>query len=111
MACVQVQFAIGDADGADRIVSQLLSERLVACGQRIGPVTSRYWWNGAVESGEEWLVVLKTTDERAALVVEAIVAAHPYEEPEVLVTPITAGSATYLDWVREQVATPTHDPR
>ncbi len=105
MQGVQVQFAIDDADAADRIISELLADRLVACGQRVGPVTSRYRWKGAVESSQEWLVLLKTTDERADLVVDAVIAAHSYEEPEVLVLPISGGSASYLDWIAEQVST------
>lgn len=104
MQAVQVQFAIDDAEAADEIVSELVAERLVACGQRIGPITSRYRWKGGVESAQEWLVLLKTTDERADLVVEAVIAAHSYEEPEVLVTPITGGSASYLEWIAAQVS-------
>ena len=105
MECVQVHFTIGDPDGADRIVSELLADRLIACGQRVGPVMSRYSWHGAVESSEEWIVLLKTTAARADLVVDAIVAAHPYEEPEVLVTPIVGGSHSYLEWIALQVGT------
>ena len=45
---------------ADAIVGSLLARHLVACGQRTGPVTSRYWWNGSLEQAEEWLVLLKT---------------------------------------------------
>lgn len=110
MECVQVQFVIDGSDAADRIVSELLADGLVACGQRLGPLTSRYRWRGTVESAEEWLVLLKTTSERAPLVVDAVVAAHPYEEPEVLVTPIVGGSASYLDWVAAQVTGEARNP-
>ena len=58
--CVQVQFAIDDAEKADEIVAFLLDRHLVACGQRIGPMVSRYWWEGSLEQAEEWLVLLKT---------------------------------------------------
>ena len=60
MGHVQIQFAIDDPERADAIVESLLARHLVACGQRIGPVTSRYWWNGSLEQSEEWLVLLKT---------------------------------------------------
>ncbi|HEV3069074.1 MAG TPA: divalent cation tolerance protein CutA, partial [Streptosporangiaceae bacterium] len=33
--------------------------RLAACAQVSGPVASTYWWEGAVERAEEWLLTLK----------------------------------------------------
>lgn len=102
--CVQVHVAVDDREVADRLVAELLERRLVACGQRHGPVTSRYWWRGGIETAEEWLVVMTTTRASASAVVEAVVAAHPYENPEVLVVPIASGSVAYLEWVRSTVA-------
>lgn len=29
---------------------------------------------------------------------------HPYDVPEIIVLPVIAGAAPYLDWVREQTA-------
>jgi periplasmic divalent cation tolerance protein len=95
---VQVQFAIDDAERALAIVDELLGARLISCGQRLGPVTSRYRWQGRIEEAEEWLVLGKTTDDQIDAVVAAIAAAHPYETPEVIVTPIVGGLAGYLAW-------------
>jgi periplasmic divalent cation tolerance protein len=103
-AAVQVQFAVDDCAVADRITSILLAERLVACAQRLGPVTSRYQWKGSEETAEEWLVLAKTRVDLAERVVERIVAAHPYEVPEVIVVPVAGGAAAYLDWVDEVTA-------
>lgn len=99
MGQVQVQFAIDDPERADAIVESLLARRLVACGQRLGPVTSRYWWNGSLEQAAEWLVLLKTRSELTSRVIESIVADHPYEVPEVVAVDIDQGSAGYLDWI------------
>ncbi len=101
MTFVQVQFALDDPTKADAIVESLLARRLVACGQRVGPVVSRYRWQGSVERAEEWLVLLKTRSELASRVVEVVVGAHPYETPEVVVLPIVQGFAGYLDWIGE----------
>jgi periplasmic divalent cation tolerance protein len=27
---------------------------------------------------------------------------HPYEEPEIIATPILTGSESYLNWIREE---------
>ncbi len=99
MSHVQIQFTIDDPDRADGIIEQLLVERLAACGQRIGPVVSRYWWEGALERAEEWLVLVKTRGDLATAVIDAVVAAHPYDIPEVVVLAVTAGSPGYLRWI------------
>ena len=101
MGHVQIQFAVDDPAVADGIVESLLAERLVACGQRTGPVVSRYWWEGSVHQSEEWLVLLKTRSGLSARVVDAVVARHPYETPEVVVLDIPAGAPGYLEWIDE----------
>jgi periplasmic divalent cation tolerance protein len=96
---VQIQFAIDDRARADDIVESLLDRHLVACGQRVGPMVSRYWWKGSLERSEEWLVLVKTRADLASPVIEAIVDRHPYETPEVLCIPITQGAAAYFAWI------------
>jgi periplasmic divalent cation tolerance protein len=96
---VQVQFAVDDAAAAERIAEALLAEGLVACAQRTGPLTSRYHWNGSLESAEEWLVLLKTRVGLEERVVARVVEEHPYEVPEVIVLPVVGGAPAYLDWI------------
>jgi periplasmic divalent cation tolerance protein len=100
---VQVQFTASSKELADRIAGTLLDRRLVACAQSIGPLESRYWWQGELESAREWLVLCKTTAARVDDTVAAVVAGHDYEVPEVLVTPVHGGSAAYLAWVADAV--------
>lgn len=104
MSHVQIQFTVDDRSVADAIVDSLLTERLVACGQTLGPVVSRYWWGGRLTGSEEWLVLLKTRADLGDRVVEAVVARHPYETPEVLVTDVLTGAPGYLTWIDEVTA-------
>ena len=97
---MQVTTTAPSEEVAGTIAAALLDSRLAACVQVLGPMRSRYWWNGAVEESTEWLCVAKTTAANADPAVAAIVAAHPNDVPEVLVTPVTGGSPAYLDWVR-----------
>ena len=103
-AYVQLTTTAGSRDEADRIAGALLDARLAACAQIVGPVHSRYWWQGSQESAEEWLCVAKTTAERAPAAMDAIAAAHSYETPEITVTPIAGGSPAYLAWISGEVA-------
>jgi periplasmic divalent cation tolerance protein len=101
--CVQVQTTAGSKEEADRLVSVLLERRLAACVQVLGPMESRYWWEGALESATEWLCLAKTTADRVDDVVAAIGEAHSYDTPEVLATAVGGGSERYLRWVEETV--------
>ncbi len=107
MTYVQIQFAIDDPRRADEIVASLLTERLIACGQRTGPMVSRYWWKGSLEHTQEWLVLLKTRAELTSRVTEAVVDHHPYETPEVITLAIIDGSAPYLEWIGSSTTPPT----
>ena len=101
---VQLQFTIDDEDARDAIVDELLRRRLVACAQTLGPLTSRFWWDGEISEAREWLVVCKTVPSRLEAVIETITVRHPYDVPEIVVSEITGGLAAYLDWVTAETA-------
>jgi periplasmic divalent cation tolerance protein len=94
------------SEQADRIADTLLRQRLAACVQVVGPVRSRYWWKGELESASEWICLIRTVRDRLDPLVEAITAMHTYALPEVAATPITGGSAAYLEWLRAETSAP-----
>jgi len=77
----------------------LVAARHAACVQVVGPITSRYWWEGAVEVSEEWLCLAKTTADRYPALEAAIRQLHSYDEPEIVAVAVVAGSPSYLEWV------------
>jgi periplasmic divalent cation tolerance protein len=99
---LQITTAASSHDEADRIAAALVERRLAGCVQIIGPVHSVYRWQGAVEQAEEWLCLIKTSAALLAEVEEAIRSLHSYECPEIIATPIVAGSEGYLAWLGEQ---------
>ena len=50
----QVTTTLPDREAANRIGRRLVEERLAACAQVVGPVSSVYWWQGEVVSAGEW---------------------------------------------------------
>ncbi|MEU7578894.1 divalent-cation tolerance protein CutA [Streptomyces sp. NPDC041068] len=78
-------------------------ERVAACAQISGPVTSVYRWEGDIETAGEWQVLLKTTPERYAALEAWLTDAHDYDTPEIIATPVVRGSAAYLAWVEQEV--------
>ena len=101
-----MQFAIDDATAGEAIVGALLNQRMIACAQTIGPLTSRYWWRGSINQAQEWLFVCKTTADRLDEVIEAIRVRHPYEVPEIVAFDITGALDAYTDWIAAETTTP-----
>jgi periplasmic divalent cation tolerance protein len=97
-AC-QVTVSCGSEDEARLVADALLRPRLAACVQIVGPVESRYWWEGQLESATEWLCLAKSRLALVDAVVGAVRAVHSYDTPEVVATPIVAGDPAYLAWL------------
>jgi periplasmic divalent cation tolerance protein len=93
----------GSEEEAHNIARHLLENRLAACVNIIPQVESIYRWQGKVDSAREWLLLVKTTQERFPTVREAIRELHSYELPECVALPVEDGSLPYLQWVEESV--------
>ena len=100
---LQVLTTTDSEEEAERISGALVERRLAACVQVIGPISSRYRWQGKIETAREWVCVAKTEASRYPGVEAAIRELHSYDEPEIVATPIVAGSRGYLDWVSHSV--------
>jgi periplasmic divalent cation tolerance protein len=100
---IQVLTTVESEAEAERISRALVDRRLAACVQVIGPIASRYRWQGKVEEAREWQCLAKTEAARYEEVEAAIRELHSYEEPEIVATPIVTGSPGYLDWVSESL--------
>lgn len=96
---LQVTTTTDSAEEARRIASTLVERRLAACVQVIGPIESHYRWRGEIERAAEWLCLMKTEASRYPELERAIGELHSYEQPELIATPIVAGSPGYLDWI------------
>jgi periplasmic divalent cation tolerance protein len=101
---LQVQTVTGSEEEVERIATALIDRRLAACVQVIGPLTSRYRWQGEIEEAQEWMCLAKTTASRYPQLEAAIRELHSYDEPEIVATPIVAGSAGYLGWIGDSVS-------
>jgi len=105
---IEVRVSAPDGETAQSLARSLVQERLVACAQVIGPMTSTYWWEGRVETEQEHLLLAKTTADRFDPICERVRSEHPYDNPEVLAVPVAGAAPAYAAWLRDSVA-PTED--
>jgi periplasmic divalent cation tolerance protein len=101
--CCQVTTTVASQADAERIAAALVAERLAACVQIAGPITSTYRWQGAVEQASEWYCHCKTTRARYPALEARLRQLHPYEIPEIIAVPIVAALPAYLAWIEECV--------
>ena len=88
-----------DQDAAERLAETLVETGLAACVNIGAPVTSIYRWEKKLHRGTELMLTIKTTRARYPALEQAIVDGHPYELPELIAVPITAGLSGYLAWI------------
>jgi periplasmic divalent cation tolerance protein len=88
---------------ANTIATELVSRRLAACVNILGPISSIYRWQGEVERSEEFLLIIKSTEAQCFPIQEAIRELHSYQVPELLCLPIEAGLDSYLNWIGASV--------
>ena len=90
---------IGTNEAAEKLARELVERRLAACVNIVGPIRSIYRWQQAVNNDQEFLLVIKTTSERASQLRSVLKELHPYELPECIELAVEGGSEEYLAWL------------
>lgn len=88
-----------DAPAAEKLARHLIEERAAACVNQLAPCISTYRWQGKIESATEVPLLIKTTQAAYPRLEKMIREAHPYELPEIIAVPVTAGLPAYLNWI------------
>jgi len=85
---------------AEKLARSLVEQRVAACVNVIPRVRSFYRWQGAVESADEYLLVIKSSRERMPALLDSLQRQHSYEVPEALAVSVVDGAANYLNWLQ-----------
>ena len=97
-------FTTADTEERARSMAAALVEAgEAACVSIVPGVRSIYRWEGEVCDEGEWLLLIKTAEEKFEAVRSRIRQLHSYQIPEVIALPIEAGDPDYLGWLRAQV--------
>lgn len=93
----------GDEAEAQRVGRHLVEQRVAACVTVVPGARSIYWWQGKVEEGPEWILIIKSSREALPKLREQLQKVHSYQVPEIVALPIVDGSQPYLDWMEREI--------
>jgi periplasmic divalent cation tolerance protein len=79
-----------------------VDERVAACVQVIGPITSVYRWEGRAKEDQEFLCLLKVPSERLERLIQFVKARHPYQTPEITAVESSFVDEGYLAWANSE---------
>ncbi len=91
-------------DEAAKIGTALVEERLAACANILGEMTSIYRWEGAVRREPEVAMIVKTRSERVSDVISRIEQLHSYDTPCAIEIGIGRGAGKFLNWIIEETS-------
>ncbi len=97
-----------DTGSAQAAAASLVEARLCACANILPGMTSVYRWEGAIETAQECVMILKTTDAQASALRQRIMELHPYDTPCLLALPVDAAASApdFLAWIAAETADP-----
>lgn len=89
-----------DEREAEDLAEKIVAEKLAACVQILPPMKSVYFWDGAIQTESEHLLLIKTLPEKFDALEKFIGANHTYETPEIVALKAADVSANYFDWIK-----------
>lgn len=88
---------------ARRIAAGLIADKLAACVNIAGGITSVFRWKGKVETAREALLIIKSKKSLLPGIITRVKSLHSYEVPEIIALPVAGGCKPYLEWIDESV--------
>ena len=94
---------VPNPEEGETLARVIVEAKLAACVQILPRMTSVYVWEGKVERENEYLLLIKTTEERYSDLEKFITDNHSYAVPEIVAVDSRHVAEPYRRWLEEQV--------
>ena len=98
MSFIFIYVTTKDEQEANRIAEVLLEKKLIACANFF-PMKSMYHWDGKIEKGKEFVLILKTKEEKFKEVKEEVKKIHSYDVPCIIKIKVEVDEK-YGEWMK-----------
>jgi periplasmic divalent cation tolerance protein len=88
---------------ARELAAGLVDARLAACVSLMPGMTSIYWWKDEIQTEDETLMLIKTTEAHLPGLEAWVLEHHPYDVPEFIVLELEAVNTAYGKWLASNV--------
>ena len=88
-------------ENAKQISRILVSETLAACCSIVQNMLSVYEWEGKIEENIEFLLIIKSREDKLEHIEKRINELHGYDVPEIISLPVNSMSGPYMNWMNE----------
>jgi periplasmic divalent cation tolerance protein len=102
----QLVTTVPSRDEALALAREVVDQRMAACVQVVGPITSVYRWEGRVEEEQEFLCLMKAPSDRMPALVSFVRERHPYDTPEITTVESLFVDESYLAWAEAETLSP-----
>jgi periplasmic divalent cation tolerance protein len=99
---------VPDMTVATTMATAIVAQQAGACVNILPAVQSVYRWQGKIETATEVTLVIKTVDRCYDALEKLIVSLHPYDTPEIIAIPVSAGLPAYLQWIASETQKELH---
>jgi periplasmic divalent cation tolerance protein len=87
-------------DRAAQIAKNLVAEKLAACCSIIDNVISIFGWMDAIQERHEYIILIKTREDKLDELENRVIELHTDEVPEIISLNLEKGFPPYLQWMK-----------
>jgi periplasmic divalent cation tolerance protein len=99
-----VMTTIDHEDKAAAFAHGLVEERIAACVTRLPAGVSVYrWQSDQVAEEKEYVLLIKTHQNKLESIEAYFESRHPYQVPEIMVFPAASVNAAYSKWLHDEI--------
>jgi len=92
---------VPNPEEGETLARVMVEAKLAACVQILPRMTSVYFWEGEVQTENEHLLLIKTTEDKYEELEEFLTENHSYDVPEIVAVKAENASEPYQKWLSQ----------